>query len=112
MQAAAASTIVDDLGTRAPKKKKKTKLSPLMAVLVPVFGKNAEKVQTILEAWVGYAETFTAANDGWTDTSTEYKEARATRLYRAGMLCQRIPARNACCPSLYLSNARYLQGES
>ena len=58
-----------------------------MALLTPVFGKNAEKVQTIFEAWVGYAETFSAANDGWTESSTLYKQSRAKRLYRAGTPC-------------------------
>ena len=96
VQAARSSTIVDDLTrSSAPRRKKPKPLSPVMALLTPVFGKNTVKVHTIFEAWVGYAETFSAANDGWTSTTTEYKEARAMRLYRAG-LCSPLRPLLAC----------------
>ena len=81
------NTVVDDLASRsAPKKKKKPKvkpLDPLMELMTPLFGSNAEKVRAIFESWTAYAEVFQAIQDPWEQTSTEYKEQRATRLYRA-----------------------------
>ena len=81
-------TVINDLpGRSAPKAKKAKPLTPLMQLLKPLFGSNAEKVQAIFESWTAYAEVFMAVQDKWESSSTEYKEERASRLYRAGIAC-------------------------
>ena len=79
------SVVVDDLGAQGPRKRKKQKLSPLMAILVAVFGKNASKIQQVFEAWTGYAQLYDGVNDAWTDSTDEYKKDRASTIYRAGV---------------------------
>ena len=91
---AKAPAVVDDLPcSSAPKKKKakKAPLDPLMQILKPLFGSNAEKVRSIFESWTSYAEVFMAIHDKWESSSTEYKEERASRLYRAGIACLLTP---------------------
>ena len=89
-------SVVDDLpGSSAPKKKKSKQkaqvLDPLMLILQPLFGTNAEKVRSIFESWTAYAKVFEAIHDKWESSSTEYKEERASRLYRAGIACLLTP---------------------
>ena len=86
-----ANAVINDLpGSFAPRKiksKAKAPPDPLLQQLKPLFGSNAEKVRAIFESWTSYAEVFMAIHAKWESSSTEYKEERASRLYRAGIAC-------------------------
>ena len=58
----------------------------IMTELRAFFGANAEKVKAILNLWNAYADIYNACCDDWEEDTDAYREERAFKLLKAGLL--------------------------